>query len=702
MKTETTLANNYQNKLYAGKINRSSLKRWISIILFFTINILAIAQNKTGCIKVTLLDKKTKESIPFGNIVVFKEKTQLAVATTDLNGKATIKDLAPGKYNVKAVFIGYLPQQINNVKVDSNKTSYVTINLSNDGAVMLECVTVTEYATPLIDADTKSGGTITRESFSHMASKDISSVLSTEPGVIVRGSRASKTEVFIDGEGVIESLDKSSAKTNTNSSIKAGTLTAGEINDFKKWDLWKDLGKEGLSIYQKTWKINPESRYSVMVINQDKKPVVDANINLYDKAGNILWKAKTDNTGRAELWVDLFEDTKNASYIETEINGKKTRKDHITTFQKGINIIEVQNTCNMPDALDLLFVVDATSSMGDELNYLKEELSDIITKTKQQLPTLKINLGSVFYKDESDDYVTKKSPLSTDIKTTLDFISKQEASGGGDYPEAVDKALEVAINETNWSTYAAARILFLVLDAPPHENDAIKKSIQTQIAKAAEKGIKIIPLVASGTNKSTEYLMRSFALATNGTYVFLTDHSGVGGEHLKPSTNEYDVELLNSLMLRLINQYSKTVSCQENNLIKKSDLQDTTSVQIIDHVIIDSTKVVRKKNKAKKNSLENNSDTLTATSKHEVSDSIVIKKSFKFYPNPSRGKVTIEVEGSIDELLLCDSNGKLLERYAVGKDKTEADISMYPDGLYLLQYQSAGKWFTGKLILMRD
>ncbi len=701
MKTETILAHNCQSKLYADKTSKSSLKRWVSIILFFTINILAIAQNKTGCIKVTLLDKKTKESIPFGNIVVYKEKIQLAVATTDIDGNATIKDLAPGKYNVKAVYIGYLPQQINNVKVDSNKTSYVKINLSDDGAVLLECVTITEYATPLIDADTKSGGTITRESFSHMASKDISSVLSTEPSITIRGSRSGETSMFIDGERIVESSDKSLSKTNTHSSIKAGTLTAGEINDFKKWDLWKDLGKEGLSIYQKTWKINPENRYSVMVINQDKKPVVDAVVNLYDKAGNILWKAKTDNTGRAELWVDLFEDTKNASYIETEINGKKTRKDHITTFQKGINVVEVQNTCNMPDALDLLFVVDATSSMGDELNYLKEELSDIITKTKQQLPSLKINLGSVFYKDESDDYVTKKSPLSTDIKNTLDFISKQEASGGGDYPEAVDKALDVAINETNWSAYAAARILFLVLDAPPHETDPIKKSIQTQIAKAAEKGIKIIPLVASGTNKSTEYLMRSFALATNGTYVFLTDHSGVGDAHIKPSTDQYDVELLNSLMLRLINQYSKTVSCQENNLIKKTDLQDTTSVQIIDHVIIDSTKVVRKKNKTKKNAHENNSDTL-AKEKHAADDSIVIKKSFKFYPNPSRGKVTIEVEGSIDELLLCDSNGKLLERYAVGKDKTEADISIYPDGLYLLQYQSAGKWFTGKIILMRD
>jgi hypothetical protein len=51
--------------------------------------------------------------------------------------------------------------------------------------------------------------------------------------------------------------------------------------------------------------------------------------------------------------------------------------------------------------------------------------------------------------------------------------------------------------------------------------------------------------------------MRFFAIATNGTYVFVTDHSGVGNPHLEPSVGEYTVEKLNDLMVRLINEFSE-------------------------------------------------------------------------------------------------------------------------------------------------
>lgn len=70
----------------------------------------------------------------------------------------------------------------------------------------------------------------------------------------------------------------------------------------------------------------------------------------------------------------------------------------------------------------------------------------------------------------------------------------------------------------------------------------------------AKKGIKIIPITASGIDKETEFLMRFFAISTNGTYVFITNHSGIGNEHLEPTVGDYEVEFLNDLMVRLINE----------------------------------------------------------------------------------------------------------------------------------------------------
>ena len=76
-------------------------------------------------------------------------------------------------------------------------------------------------------------------------------------------------------------------------------------------------------------------------------------------------------------------------------------------------------------------------------------------------------------------------------------------------------------------------------------------------------GIRIIPLTASGIGKETEYLMRSLALLTNGTYLFLTDDSGIGGSHIKPTTDSYDVEMMNEMIVRIINQFIDTPNCED-------------------------------------------------------------------------------------------------------------------------------------------
>jgi hypothetical protein len=119
----------------------------------------------------------------------------------------------------------------------------------------------------------------------------------------------------------------------------------------------------------------------------------------------------------------------------------------------------------------------------------------------------------------------------------------------------VHTALKKAINDLQWSTTATSRIIFLVLDAPPHYDTQVVSEIQSQVMLAALKGIKIIPVVASGIDKETEFLMRFISIATNGTYVFITNDSGIGNEHLEPTVGEYEVERLNDLITRLINKY---------------------------------------------------------------------------------------------------------------------------------------------------
>jgi len=167
----------------------------------------------------------------------------------------------------------------------------------------------------------------------------------------------------------------------------------------------------------------------------------------------------------------------------------------------------------------------------------------------------------VVYRDHGDEYITRISRLTSDIKTTQAFIDKQHANGGGDFPEAVPEALMAALNSSGWNGAARARIAFLILDAPCHQDSATLALLHDQILNAAAQGIRIVPVVCSGLDKSGEFLLRTMALATNGTSFFLTDDSGIGHTHLKPTTDSLKVEHLNDMLVRTIVEFSYMPDC---------------------------------------------------------------------------------------------------------------------------------------------
>jgi hypothetical protein len=206
-----------------------------------------------------------------------------------------------------------------------------------------------------------------------------------------------------------------------------------------------------------------------------------------------------------------------------------------------------------------MFVVDVTGSMGDELEYLKNEVADVINRVSASNEGAKINLALLFYRDASDkeqfayhDFtdVTNADGL-TAVQTAL---SGQSATGGGDYPESVDEALELAMTK-QWSSGASTKLIFHILDAPPHSTSADKTRYKAAVTKAAEQGIRICPILCSGSDYLTEYLTRQAAIHTGGTFVFITDDSGIGNSHHDPEIRDVTVEALNSLMVRLINGY---------------------------------------------------------------------------------------------------------------------------------------------------
>jgi hypothetical protein len=121
--------------------------------------------------------------------------------------------------------------------------------------------------------------------------------------------------------------------------------------------------------------------------------------------------------------------------------------------------------------LDLVFVMDATGSMGDEIRDVQANLLGLVRVLTRLAPTL--NVGFVAFKDRGDDYLVRAFPLTAmrgdNLSRIQAFVGQLEASGGGDVPEPVAHALERGI-AMSWRPEAEGRIV-LIGDAPSHRPD---------------------------------------------------------------------------------------------------------------------------------------------------------------------------------------------------------------------------------------
>ena len=359
---------------------------------------------------------------------------------------------------------------------------------------------------------------------------------------------------------------------------RAGQLTASEWNDLGNWDLWSDQIEEEFLEFTEVWKLKPANRVSVDIVNKDKQALVHATVILKNTSGLVLAKGKTDNKGRVELFLDTKPAEKKynllVEYMGTEFEVKGHRLDRDTP-------VTVDAPCANNNLIEIMFVVDATGSMGDEIRFLQAEVQDVVNRIANIDQTKTVRSGAIFYRDHGDQYLSRRKELSTDTESLNTFIQEQRAGGGGDFPEAIDFALKELTESINWSEQAISKIAFLILDAPPHDDDASVERIHTSIDKAAAEGIRLIPVTGSGINKATEYLMKSLAVLTNGTYLYLTDDSGIGNSHLDASNDKTDVELLNDLMVRIVSEMS-SVDCFEAQQTDTEIVNEWSSTNEVD------------------------------------------------------------------------------------------------------------------------
>lgn len=350
--------------------------------------------------------------------------------------------------------------------------------------------------------------------------------------------------------------------TGRNQRFQAGTLTAGSIDDNKTYEEYRTYLSTAMQsqMGRKCSGMFPRQRIVIEVNDKNGIGIGNARIAVRHldpqsqdspASEKPILELPTGTDGKA-LFLPGIDSRKNASEFHLTVSSPDNSRHiskRVSINQAPWQITLPENDARLPQALDLALVIDTTGSMKDELEYLKTEIDDIAASIHSRFPNVKQRFSLILYRDDGDQYVTRMFDFTGSLTTFRQQLSNQHADGGGDYPEAMHLALEQA-EKLSWRNDNSARVLFLVGDAPPHDN-VMERTFQT-VNRLRTSGVSIFPVAASGVKDKAEFLMRAASFVTMGEYLFLTDHSGVGNPHAKPHTPRYDVEKLNQLMIRMI------------------------------------------------------------------------------------------------------------------------------------------------------
>ncbi|MCF6274293.1 MAG: VWA domain-containing protein, partial [Robiginitomaculum sp.] len=251
-----------------------------------------------------------------------------------------------------------------------------------------------------------------------------------------------------------------------------------------------------------------------------------------------------------------FDNLKSGTKIKISVKGARSVKKTLTKKlikNGGEIVVDLKTNRQAIESLDLLLTIDATGSMGDEMRYLQSELKAIVGRVEVANPGIDIRTGLIVYRDKGDAYIIREIPFTDDLEDFRKSLSEQNANGGGDTPEAMHLAMQAGL-KMNWRK-DALKVNLLVADAPPHDQ-YISDTWEAGLISRS-RGIHIVPLAASGVDKTAEFLMRSMAQITGGRFLFLTDDSGIGNPHAEPSVDCYVVTRLDGLVTRVLSSLIK-------------------------------------------------------------------------------------------------------------------------------------------------
>lgn len=414
-----------------------------------------------GSISGKVTDEKSKEGIPFANILLFKnDSVKIGAATSDINGGYQFKNLPYGMYKLSVVYVGYPKKVINHISVKTEKPIQINISLKSDQVQLQELVVVTQ---------------------------DIKQIKHTP--------LANKTENisnsgYTNGAVYKKGKEKANYSANYYNEVEQNTEEYSHIQD----NNFKDALKDPLS----TFSIDVDkASYSNIrrFINQNQLPPADAvrveeminyfNYNYPQPKGNDPFSITTEYTDCP--W------NKQHQLVHIGLQGKQIKMDK-----------------SIPN--NLTFLIDVSGSMNseDKLPLLKSGLHLLIEQMREE-----DNIAMVVYAGAAGLVLPPTS--GNDKKTILEALDK--LSAGGSTAGGAGIALAYKTAKDNFMKNGNNRVI-LATDGDFNVGASSEGELVRMIEKERESGV-YLTVLGFGTGNYKDNKMEQLADKGNGNYAYI-------------------------------------------------------------------------------------------------------------------------------------------------------------------------------------
>lgn len=330
-------------------------------------------------------------------------------------------------------------------------------------------------------------------------------------------------------------------------------LKAGFADDNKQYGYFIGFLEE----YSSTPHLPLDVSERIIITVQDDagKSIPNADIEIR-AAGRIIESGKTLADGRYLFFPSEYPSAVQEFSVEAVFQQQRAARNISRDGERNLTVsFDAPRFVPEPIPLDIVFIMDTTGSMGEEIDRLRTTIELIHLNLTNLSLKPAVRFGMVLYKDAGDEYRTRTIPLTENLEEFQAALDLVEASGGGDTPEDLQAALEDTIKKIDWDP-RGVRLGFIITDAPPHIDYGQEFDYVDSSKAAKAEGIKIFSVGTGGLSISGEYVLRQISQYTAGKYIFLTygergeSEGGSAGSVSHHTGSNFQTDKLEAIIIR--------------------------------------------------------------------------------------------------------------------------------------------------------